>query len=213
MAYLRKFVRQSKVQCRRDSGRPDVQKMIASTEPSTLISWDSRAVCQHVINHRQFYRMKMPTSKAALPSDDGQIIERALLSLLCPTPLFLTPPVETSFKEKMRRERLPAARKNHQAEWIPLPARIVVQEILSAHTLSISWSDSQTGHYAEQIWRLGLARDDGFCALSGRPIVRGDEVFRPRRSMTLVPANWRRMILASDVIATFASTQLDRAAA
>jgi hypothetical protein len=52
-----------------------------------------------------------------------------------------------------------------------------------------------------------------FCALSGRAIVRGDEVFRPRRSMTLVPANWRRMILASDVIATFASTQLDRAAA
>jgi hypothetical protein len=31
--------------------------------------------------------------------------------------------------------------------------------------------------------------------------------------MTLVPANWRRMILASDVIATFASTQPERAAA
>ena len=157
--------------------------------------------------------MNMPTSIAASPSGDGQIIERALLSMLSPTPLFPTPRVESSFKEKMRRERLSASQKNHRAEWIPLPARIVVQEILSAHTLSIYWSDSQTGHYAEQIWRLGLARDDGFCALSGRPIVRGDEVFRPRRSMTLVPANWRRMILASDVIATFASTQLDRAAA
>ncbi|ALP66025.1 hypothetical protein AN416_26380 [Paraburkholderia caribensis] len=157
--------------------------------------------------------MRMPMSKAASTSDDGEIIERALLSLLFPRPLFLTPPVETSFKKKMRRERVPAAQNSHRAEWIPLPARIVVQEMLSAHTLSIYWSDSQAGHYAEQIWRLGLARDDGFCVLSGRPIVRGDEVFRPRRSMTLVPANFRRMILASAVIATFASTQFERAAA
>ncbi|SKC81277.1 protein of unknown function [Burkholderia sp. CF099] len=147
------------------------------------------------------------------PSKDGQIVERALISLLRPTPLHLTPPLETAFKEKMRRERVCIVRKDHEAEWIPLPARIVVQEILSGHTLSICWSDSQTGHYADQVWRLGLAREDGFCALSGRPIGRGDEVFRPRRSMTFVPANWRRMILASDVMATFASTQLKRAAA
>ncbi|WP_338941276.1 DUF3331 domain-containing protein [Paraburkholderia sp. 22B1P] len=123
------------------------------------------------------------------PSGEDDIIERALLRLLLPGVVLATEPVETTFKKKMRRERVPMVRRMHRAEWIPQPARISVHEILSAHTLSRCWSDSQTGHYAEQIWRLGLARNDGFCALSGRPIVEGDEVFRPRRSMMCVPAN------------------------
>ena len=157
--------------------------------------------------------MKMPSSTTVSPPNDDEIIERALIMLLRPTPLLSTLPLERTAKKQMRRARLPAPRADHWAEWTPPPARIVVQEVLSANTLSIYWSDSQTGHYAEQIWRLGLAREDGFCALSGRPIRPGDDVFSPRRSMTFVPANWRRMILASDVIAKFASTGLERAAA
>ena len=132
-------------------------------------------------------------------SDDGDIVERALVRLLFPVTMLASSPVETSFRKKMRRAQVVVGRRTHEAEWIPLPARILVREILSAHTLSVSWSDSQTGHYAEQVWRLGLARSDGFCALSGRPIVEGDDVFRPRRSVTYVPANWSRMILASAV--------------
>ncbi|WP_109476081.1 DUF3331 domain-containing protein [Paraburkholderia sp. C35] len=132
-------------------------------------------------------------------SNDDDIVERALLRLLFPGKLQALPPVETSYSKKMRRASVAAGQKNHDAEWIPLPARIFVHEILSAHTVSVSWSDSQTGHYAEQIWRLGLARNDGYCALSGLPIVEGNDVFRPRRSATGVPANWSRMILASAV--------------
>jgi len=133
------------------------------------------------------------------PSVEDDIFERALLRLLFPATLLATEPVETAYKKKMRRERVPIVRRMHRVDWIPQPARISVHEILSAHTLSICWSDSQTGHYAEQIWRLGLARNDGYCALSGRPIVEGDEVFRPRRSAICVPANWNRMILASQI--------------
>lgn len=156
--------------------------------------------------------MKMPSSPTVSPLNDDQIIERALINLLRPAPLLSTLPLEPTVKKQMRRARLPAARADHWAEWTPPPARIVVQEMLSADTLSIYWSDSQTGHYAEQIWRLGLAREDGFCALSSLPIWTGDDVFSPRRSMTFVPANWRRMILASDVIAKFASTRFRAAA-
>ena len=132
------------------------------------------------------------------PSDDD-IIERALLRLLCPRNAPLIQSVETSYAKKMRRGKGQVAQRTHEAEWIPQPARILVHEVLSAHTLSICWSDSQTGHYAEQVWRLGLARNDGFCALSGQPILQGDDVFRPRRSVMCVPANWSRMILASAV--------------
>jgi len=144
----------------------------------------------------------MPPSPIALihsPSGEDDIIERALLRLLFPRTALVKEQVETAYKKKMRREKAPIGRRPHRADWIPQPARIFVHEILSAHTLSICWSDSQTGHYAEQIWRQGLARNDGYCALSGRPIVEGDEVFRPRRSAMCVPANWNRMILASQI--------------
>ncbi|MEI6001533.1 DUF3331 domain-containing protein [Paraburkholderia bengalensis] len=133
------------------------------------------------------------------PSNDDDIVERALLRLLSPGEMQVLPAIETSFSKKMRRASVRVERKCHEAKWIPLPARILIHEILSAHTVSVSWSDSQTGHYAEQIWRLGLARNDGFCVLSGLPIAEGDDVFRPRRSATGVPANWSRMILASAV--------------
>lgn len=157
--------------------------------------------------------MKMLPSVTRSQSHDDQIVERALISLLRPAPSLLTPLYDPMAKKQMRRARLPTARGNHQAEWTPPPARIVVQEILSGNTVSIYWSDSQTGHYAEQIWRLGLAREDGFCVLSGRPIGRGDDVFSPRRSMKFIPANWRRMILASNVFRDLPANGLRKAAA
>jgi hypothetical protein len=132
---------------------------------------------------------------------DDNMIERALLRLLCPVVPVSVRCVETAYKKKFRRQKRPVV-KTHTPQRLPQPARIFVHEILSAHTVSICWSDSQSGYYAEQIWRLGFARNDGFCALTGRPIAEGDDVFRPRRSVACVPANWDRMILASSVSTT-----------
>ncbi|WP_245254317.1 DUF3331 domain-containing protein [Paraburkholderia sp. LEh10] len=79
------------------------------------------------------------------------------------------------------------------------PARISIIERLSSVTLSICWSDSTTGYFGEQVWRIGLAHGRSFCALSGMPIKIGDSVFRPWVSETRAPANSHRMILASCV--------------
>ena len=134
---------------------------------------------------------------------DVRLFELALLRLLCPDARPATAAVETSFKQKFRRRNSRRERSVDWVEWLPRPSQIVVQEVLSGHTLSVCWSDSQTGHYVDQIWRLGLARVEGACALSGRPIAFGDRVFRPRRTATCVPGNWNRMILASAVFDGF----------
>ncbi|MBN3762957.1 DUF3331 domain-containing protein [Burkholderia sp. Ac-20365] len=77
------------------------------------------------------------------------------------------------------------------------PAHIVVEERLSSCTISVSWSDPRSGHYSAQIWRSGLARGAAVCALTGRAISRGDEVFRPRAHDFHVPSNRHQMILAA----------------
>ena len=77
------------------------------------------------------------------------------------------------------------------------PAHIVVEERLSSCTISVSWSDPCSGRYNAQIWRSGLARDAAVCALTGRAISRGDEVFRPRAHDFHVPSNRHQMILAA----------------
>jgi hypothetical protein len=128
--------------------------------------------------------------------NDDSMIERTLVRLLCPGDGISAQHRESSLK-KMRRNKRSCSDRTHTAERLAQPSRIFVHEVLSSRTLSVYWSDSQTGHYAEQIWRVGLARHDSFCALSGKPIHSGDEVFRPRRSVVLTPANWDRMILAS----------------
>ena len=79
------------------------------------------------------------------------------------------------------------------------PLRISIVEKLSSTTISIRWSDPCLGHYADQIWGIGLARADSICVLSGKPIRRGDSIFRPRAYRSEVPLNRHRMILASAV--------------
>ncbi|WP_241974987.1 DUF3331 domain-containing protein [Paraburkholderia sp. BL17N1] len=108
--------------------------------------------------------------------------------------------VKSTFERRFRPGKRKPPSPYRDAEATPRPSRIFVQEILSVHTVSIYWSDSQTGHYAEQLWRLGLARVAGCCALSGRPISSGERVFRPRRSPMNVPGNWDRMVLASAIL-------------
>jgi hypothetical protein len=125
------------------------------------------------------------------------IIERALLCLLAPPPAAKVAHIK---KKKLRLTKTllcEAAKENPKKEL--LPARISIIERLSSVTLSVCWSDSTTGYFGEQVWRMGLAHDRSFCALSGMPIKIGDSVFRPWVSETRAPANSHRMILASCV--------------
>ncbi|MEX3952880.1 DUF3331 domain-containing protein [Paraburkholderia sp. EG287B] len=71
-------------------------------------------------------------------------------------------------------------------------ARLIERPTLT--TVTVAWSDSTLGCFGNQTWRLGVARHAGVCAISGRIIGRGDEVFKPFSRPT--PANARAMILA-----------------
>ena len=79
------------------------------------------------------------------------------------------------------------------------PLHVSIVEKLSSTTIGIRWSDPCLGHYADQTWRIGLARADGICVLSGKPIRRGDSIFRPGVYRSQVPLNRHRMMLASAV--------------
>nr|WP_277394734.1 DUF3331 domain-containing protein [Paraburkholderia caledonica] len=77
--------------------------------------------------------------------------------------------------------------------------RVSIVEKLSSTTISVCWSDPCSGHCAAQVWGICVARVDAVCVLSGRPIRRGDSIFRPRVYRSQVPLNRHRMILASAV--------------
>ncbi|MFP3646688.1 DUF3331 domain-containing protein [Paraburkholderia sp. SIMBA_054] len=130
---------------------------------------------------------------------DSETFERALLNLLVPACRQPTPRVSVALKKRFLKGRGSSDSRTRSTDALPQPARICVLEVRTGHTLTICWSDSRTGHYAEQVWRVGLAREDAVCALSNQPIVRGDQVYRPCRNRNQAPANWERMILASAI--------------
>jgi Domain of unknown function (DUF3331) len=74
--------------------------------------------------------------------------------------------------------------------------KIIILERHSPLTATVSWSDSTTCCYWEQLWRRGRARKHGFCALTGADIAPSDDVFRPN-PVAPVPVNIDAMILAS----------------
>jgi hypothetical protein len=76
---------------------------------------------------------------------------------------------------------------------------VSIVEKLSSKTLSVSWSDPCAGRYSEQVWRLGRARFDARCAITGRPIRRGEAVFRPLAKESDHPARRSHVILATSV--------------
>jgi hypothetical protein len=131
------------------------------------------------------------------PQTGEDIVERALLCLLAPHPA----PKLTLVKKKkthLTKAMVSQGEKGTIKEEL-LPARISIVERLSSVTLSICWSDSITGYFGEQIWRMSVARGQSSCALTGMPIEIGDSVFRPWASERRAPANGHRMILASCV--------------
>ena len=76
-------------------------------------------------------------------------------------------------------------------------ARVVnVLDRLSERTVAVSWRDSTSCHYNDQIWRVGIARQPGCCAVTGRQIETGDAIYRPIPAFP-APVNAHAMILAS----------------
>ncbi|CAN7665164.1 DUF3331 domain-containing protein [Paraburkholderia sp. SIMBA_054] len=132
---------------------------------------------------------------------EDDIVRRALLGVLMPDPqaLQLTIRVHCAPKKKRRLPRKLVKTEFNPAELEAAPSRVSVLEQLSSKSLSVYWSDPRSGHYANQVWRIGIARINAFCALSGMPICRGDAVYRPRVSPSYLPANHNRMILAAVV--------------
>ncbi|RKP56718.1 DUF3331 domain-containing protein [Pararobbsia silviterrae] len=75
--------------------------------------------------------------------------------------------------------------------------RIVnVLDRLSERTVAVSWRDSTSCHYNDQIWRVGIAHQPGCCAITGMHIDPGDAIYRPIPAVP-APLNAHAMILAS----------------
>lgn len=75
------------------------------------------------------------------------------------------------------RQACRADRSSSSARW--LSADVHVIERLSACTAAISWHDATSCNYESQIWRAGIARAKGRCAMTGQTIKRGDGIYRP----------------------------------
>lgn len=56
---------------------------------------------------------------------------------------------------------------------------ITVLERVGPTTVIVAWRDSTLCCYGDQVWRAGIARCSGNCALSGNPILRGNSIYRP----------------------------------
>jgi len=79
-------------------------------------------------------------------------------------------------------------------------ATIRVLERLSVSAVSLSWHDPTSLNYAEQVWLMGGAPKNGRCAVSGESILKGQSVYRPRRSGRDLPLNGSEMILTSVIV-------------
>ena len=121
---------------------------------------------------------------------EDDIVQRALIALLTPEIRGLEPERNNkqNFEETCRGSRR-----------IATPARISIVEQPTAQTLTVCWSDPLSGHYADQLWRKGVAQKSSFCVLTGMRIRRGDAVFRPRTGERCVPVNREYMLLANAV--------------
>jgi hypothetical protein len=81
----------------------------------------------------------------------------------------------------------------------PDGVRIVILDRPSSDTVLVSWSSSTVCRYGEQLWKRGVSRKSGICALSGDSIVRGDAIFRPRRERNAMCSNATAMIRAGAI--------------
>jgi hypothetical protein len=103
---------------------------------------------------------------------------------------------ETAFLEHLTREwDRDHPRQSNDRQ--PFPQAVVrVIERPSSATALVYWSDPGTCHYGYQGWRATTATASGVCSLSGLPIRRGDQVYRPSQRDPK-PQNAAAMILAA----------------
>ncbi|MGG1948560.1 DUF3331 domain-containing protein [Trinickia sp. NRRL B-1857] len=78
----------------------------------------------------------------------------------------------------------------------PRDITIRLLERQGAARATIAWHDPTRCSYGYQTWQAARARHSGICAVSGRPVCRGDEVFKPRLHKQRA-SNAGEMILAS----------------
>ena len=131
---------------------------------------------------------------------EDNVVVRTLLSVLDPTAEQLDACARNRYAALTKlRISMPSPVPDDRLRPLRPPAHIVIEERLSSCTISVSWSDPCSGRYHEQVWRSGLARVPAVCALTGRAISRGDEVFRPRARDFHVPSNQHQMILAATI--------------
>jgi hypothetical protein len=77
-------------------------------------------------------------------------------------------------------------------------ASVRLIEYLSDRTVLIEWSNSTGCRYGEQTWTRAYATAAGVCSLSGKPVARGDAIFRPHRQKNCA-SNALAMILATEI--------------
>jgi hypothetical protein len=95
--------------------------------------------------------------------------------------------------------RAPQRKRPYLQPTAPRPSLTVrIVERLTHCTVSIAWYDATACRYDDQIWRLGIAREHGICALTGQKVTAGDGIYRPINTAG-IPLNHGAMIL-SDVI-------------
>jgi hypothetical protein len=56
---------------------------------------------------------------------------------------------------------------------------IRILEAPAKNRLLVSWRESGLCNYTEQLWALRDAPESARCAMTGRPVSRGDKVYRP----------------------------------
>jgi hypothetical protein len=75
----------------------------------------------------------------------------------------------------------------------PCAAAITLLERLTPRTVALRWC-SASCHYGYQIWVCAKASRSGICAMSGRAIQRGDNIYRPYTRTQVIPVNVDAMI-------------------
>jgi Domain of unknown function (DUF3331) len=92
--------------------------------------------------------------------------------------------------------REPVSRRMHDnGETSCADVAISIIDRPTASTATVIWCDPRSCRYGNQVWRSGIARRSGVCALTGRCIERGDVIYRPRTCHPS-PLNAHAMILA-----------------
>jgi hypothetical protein len=131
---------------------------------------------------------------------EQQLFARALLDLLSPHNRPIAQPrvwVRHDDGTEKLHNLVRSEACDNDTHWANRPA--VVVERPTSNTITVRWSDSRSGYYGEQLWRMTQSRTRGLCAATGLSIDPGDVVFKPYRHKLDVPFNRDQMILASAI--------------